>query len=63
MRLKQLIIKKTDRIIVFAVPADHSKNQRRRIKRLLGPCKRTKKAVEHKGDSDTICSRCTWNGS
>ena len=30
---------------------------------ILGPCERTKKTVEHEGDSDTNSSWCTWNGS
>ena len=31
--------------------------------KVLESCQRTKKAAEHKGDGDTNCSWCTWNGS
>ena len=30
-------------------------------KQILGPCQRTEKAVEHKGDSDTNSRWRTWN--
>ena len=38
-------------------------NQRKWKNRLiLGSCQRIEKVVEHKSDSDTNCSWCTWNG-
>ena len=38
-------------------------NQRKRKERReLGHCQRTKKAVEHKGDGDTNCNWRAWNG-
>ena len=40
-----------------------SKNKRKQKDRqILGPCLRTKKIMEHEGDSDTNCSWCVWNG-
>ena len=41
-----------------------SKNQRKqKERRVLEPCQRTKKAVEHhEGDGDTSCNWCAWNG-
>ena len=39
-----------------------SENQRKHKKRkLLWPCQRKKKAVEHERDGDTNCSWCIWN--
>ena len=39
-----------------------SGNQRKQKQRqVLGPCQRTKKSVEHEGDSDTSYKRYTWN--
>ena len=47
--------KRTDRIVSFAVSADHrGKNQRRRKKRqMLGPSQRIKKVMEHQSEGDT----------
>ena len=40
------------------------KNQRKRKERqVLGPCERTKKALEHEDDGVTNCYWHTWNGS
>ena len=54
----------------FAVLADHrveireskGKIKKKTIKKILGSCQRTKKAVAHEGDGDINCSRCAWNG-
>ena len=41
---------------------DHSENQRKpKERQVLRPCQRTKKAVEHKDDSDINCNWYTWN--
>ena len=41
-----------------------SENQRKRKDRkILEPCSRTKKVVEHKGKGNTDFSWCVWNGS
>ena len=49
----------------FDFPAGHrvkiKENEKR--KKILILCQRTKKAVEHEGDSDTIYSWCAWNSS
>ena len=41
----------------FAVAADHRKDRQ-----IQGPYLKTKKAEEHKGESDTKYSWCAWNG-
>ena len=39
-----------------------NENQRKRNERqILGPCRRTKKAMEHEDDGRTNCNWCTWN--
>ena len=53
----------TYRLIDFAVSADHKmKNKiKRKDRQILGPCQRTKKAVEPKSLGNTNRSWCTWN--
>ena len=41
-------------------PLDENKRKRKE-RQILGLCKRHKEAVQHKVDSDTNCSWCTWN--
>ena len=49
-------------IVHFAVPANHSENQRKRKKRrILTPCLRSKKDREHEGDGNS--KWYAWNGS
>ena len=39
-------------------------NQRKQKEiQVVGPCQRTKKAVEHQGDGDTSCIWRAWNGT
>ena len=46
--------KRTGRIMDFAVPADHKvKIKESEVRQVLRIGKRTKKAVEHEGDSNT----------
>ena len=49
------------RIVDFAVITDQrGKIRKKRKKRqVVGPCQRSNKAVEHKGDSDTSCDWST----
>ena len=45
----------------FAIPMDHRvKKRKQNIDKNLDLA-REQKTVKHKGDSDTICSWCTWN--
>ena len=34
----------------------------KRQSKKIGFCQGAEKAVEHKGDDDTFCSWCSWNG-
>ena len=43
-------------LVDFAVPAYNK--VKKKTKRL---CQKTKKAMEHEGDSDTTCNRRAWN--
>ena len=47
----------------FAVPADHREKNKhlRKAGQVLGPCQRTKEAMELEGGSDTSCNWCTRN--
>ena len=38
------------------------KREKRKERQVLGPCQKTKKAVEHEGDVDTSCNWHTWDG-
>ena len=51
-------------IVDFAVPIGRRVKKKRKPKnrQILGPCQRTKKAMEHESDSHTNCSWCNWNG-
>ena len=54
--------KKTCHLMDFAVPTDHSKNERKRKDRqILGPCQRTEKTVEHEGEGRADCDWDLWN--
>ena len=53
----------SNRFCCSGKPQSESESKRKRKdKKIFGPSKRNEKAIENNGDSDSNCSRCTWNG-
>ena len=64
-KVRLLISKKINcHLVEFPVSADYRVkiNESEKDIQILRSCQRAEKAVEHKGDCDTNCSCCRWNG-
>ena len=53
--------KKICRLVEFIVQSDQRNQRKWKDKQILGPCQRTEKAVEHKGQVSINCCLCTRN--
>ena len=57
-------IKRICHLLDLAVPVDHrvKMKESKKIVKYLDLARELKKAVEYKGDGNTYCNWCTWNG-
>ena len=62
IKLERVINKKKREPVECCPDRTQTENQRKRKERKeLRPCQRTKKPREYEGNGDTYCNRCTWN--